>query len=29
MKPCRDAGAQGCDEDEDEALAVDPACKGP
>jgi hypothetical protein len=28
-KPCRDAHAQGHDEDEDEALAVDPARKGP
>jgi hypothetical protein len=28
-KPRRDARAQGRDDDEDEALAVDPACKGP
>jgi hypothetical protein len=28
-KPCRDACTQGCDEDENEALAVDPARKGP
>jgi hypothetical protein len=28
-KPRRDARAQGRDEDDDEALAVDPACKGP
>jgi hypothetical protein len=28
-KPCHDVRAQGRDEDEDEALAVDPARKGP
>jgi hypothetical protein len=28
-KPCRDARAQGRDDDEDEALAIDPARKGP
>jgi hypothetical protein len=28
-KPCRDACTQGRDEDENEALAVDPARKGP
>jgi hypothetical protein len=28
-KPRRDARAQGCDDDEDEALTVDPARKGP
>jgi hypothetical protein len=28
-KPCRDARATGRDDDEDEALAVDSACKGP
>jgi hypothetical protein len=28
-KPCREARAQGCDDDGDKALAVDPARKGP
>jgi hypothetical protein len=28
-KPRCDARAQGRDEDDDEVLAVDPACKGP